>query len=163
MKNLKDKIKGKVAAKIAKGKAKIAAKCGGKPARACAALALACASLAALLAGCGTVTPSRSQSLAISDCTINIYGSGKGTTNDVARVEIASQAMQVETSGTETQTATPQYTTDVRPDIDVEVPVSKSGAAQSVGSTLGDAAAGLVKGLTSGDGGTTNDTASAAK
>lgn len=109
----KQDIKKKVAAKTAKGKAKVARKCG----KACVA-AFALLSLA--LAGCmGTSTPSRSQTLTITDTTINIYGSGDGTTNDVPRVELASQAMSIENSGTETQTSSPTQTTDVKPDIDV--------------------------------------------
>lgn len=105
----KKEIKKKVAAKTAKGKSKVARK-----------VAKACVLLAALaVAGCmGTAQPSRSQTLNISDCTINIYGSGDGTTNDVARVEIASQAMSIENSGTETQTATPSNTVDVPVRID---------------------------------------------
>ena len=133
IKNIKAKVAAKVAkavaktaSKIAKGKVKVAAKtgnckggkcCDGGKCKTCAvALALI---VAATLCGCGTVTPSRSQTLTLKDCTINIYGSGNGQTNDVARVEIASQAMSIENSGTETQTATPQYTTDVKPDVDV--------------------------------------------
>lgn len=131
-------IKAKVAAKIAKGNAKIAAKCGGKKAKACAAVAAL--GLAAALAGCGTVTPSRSQSLALKDCTINIYGSGNGATNDVPRVDIASQAMQVENSGSETQTATPQYTTDVKPDVDLNYNDALSAGASAAGSGANAAA-----------------------
>ena len=136
-------IKSKVAAKVAKGKEKVAAKCaGGKCTKACAALA-AVAALA--LAGCGTTTPSRSQTLTFDDCTFNIYGGGEGPkTNDVARVEIGSQAMAIETSGTETQTATPSYTTDVKPDIDVSAPI-KTPAGEVV-----DAAAKLVGGCADG-------------
>jgi hypothetical protein len=125
-------IKSKVAAKVAKGKKKVAAKCGKK---ACAAIA---ALVALALAGCGTTTPSRSQTLTFDDCTFNIYGGGADT-NDVARVEIGSQAMAIDTSGTETQTATPSYTTDVKPDIDVSVPVTKTPAAK-----VAEAAASLV-------------------
>ena len=133
IKNIKAKVAAKVAkavaktaSKIAKGKVKVAAKtgnckggkcCDGGKCKTCAvALALI---VAATLCGCGTTTPSRSQTLTLKDCIINIYGSGNGTTNDVARVDIASQAMSIENSGTETQTATPQYTTDVKPDVDV--------------------------------------------
>ena len=135
-------IKSKVAAKVAKGKKKVAAKCaGGKCTKACAALA-AVAALA--LAGCGTTTPSRSQTLTFDDCTFNIYGGGADT-NDVARVEIGSQAMAIETSGTETQTATPSYTTDVKPDIDVSVPLAKSPAGE-----VADAAFKLVGGCVGG-------------
>lgn len=112
MKTKKD-IKKKVAAKVAKGKSKIARKCG----KACVA---AFALLSLVLTGCmGTTTPSRSQTLTLTECTINIYGSGDGMTNDVARVEIASQAMSIENSGTESQTSSPTQTTDVKPDINV--------------------------------------------
>lgn len=109
-----DKCKKKAAAKVAKAKGKIARKCG-KAAK--VVIAIAC--LSVLFAGCqGTSTPSRSQTLTIKDCTINVYGSGTET-NEVARVEIATQAMSIENSGTESQTATPTQTTDVKPDIDV--------------------------------------------
>ena len=141
---IKSAVKAKVATAKAKAKAKVAAKLASKASAKCkggkcssrkddcsggacsygggkcktCAIAIALV-LAATLCGCGTVTPSRSQTLTIKDCTINIYGSGNGTTNDVARVDIASQAMSIENSGTETQTATPQYTTDVKPDVDL--------------------------------------------
>lgn len=126
---LKQVIKAKVAAKVAPKIAKVAAKaakckggacspCSGGKCKPCAvALALV---LAAALVGCqGTTTPSRSQTLTMKDCNVYIIGSGDGTTNDVARVEIASQAMAIENSGTESQTSTPTQTTDVKPDIDV--------------------------------------------
>ena len=103
-------IKKKVAAKVAKGKNKVAKKCGK-----CAlvAFALLC------VAGCLYPTaPSRSQNLTIRDCNIRIYGGG-AETGDVARVEIASQAMAIETSGTENNTNTPTQTTDIKPDVDV--------------------------------------------
>lgn len=126
---IKSAVKAKVAAAKAKAKAKVSAKLaskckGGKcsPCKGgkCSPCAIALAILvAATLCGCGTTTPSRSQTLTLKDCIINIYGSGNGTTNDVARVDIASQAMSIENSGTETQTATPQYTTDVKPDVDL--------------------------------------------
>lgn len=111
-KTIKGKEKAK--AKVARAKEKIARKCG-KAAK--VVIAIAC--LSVLFAGCqGTSTPSRSQNLTIKDCTINVYGSGTET-NEVARVEIATQAMSIENSGTESQTATPTQTTDVKPDIDV--------------------------------------------
>lgn len=127
-------IKSKVAAKIAKGKAKVARKCG-KAAKACAVIL--CGGI--LAAGCqGLTSPSRSQTITLDRCTINIYGGGKNT-NDVAQVEIASQAMQIETSGSETQTATPTQTTDVKPDIDVNL--TKGGGAANAASSLVGAAA----------------------
>lgn len=123
-----NKIKEKVAAKVAKGKGKVAAKCG--KGKACAAVALACG-VAASLVGCqGLTSPSRSQNMTIRNCTINVYGRGTET-NDVAGVEIASQAMSIENSGSETQAATPTQTTDVKPDIDVSVPVTRGGAASA--------------------------------
>lgn len=122
-------IKKKVAAKVAKGKTKIANKCK-KTAKACAAIAL----LAAFASGCqGLTSPSRSQTLTLDRCTINIYGGGKYT-NDVAQVEIASQAMSIENSGSETQTATPTQTTDVKPDIDANL--TKGGKAANAASSL---------------------------
>lgn len=136
---IKSAVKAKVTAAKAKAKAKVAAKIaaktkckGGKcsPCGDCGddcsdgkckpcAIALALV-LAATLCGCqGLTSPSRSQTLTMKDCNVYIIGSGDGTTNDVARVEIASQAMSIENSGTESQTATPTQTTDVKPDIDV--------------------------------------------
>ena len=159
IKNIKAKVAAKVAkavaktaSKIAKGKVKVAAKtgnckggkcCDGGKCKTCAvALALI---VAATLCGCGTVTPSRSQTLTLKDCTINIYGSGNGTTNDVARVDIASQAMSIENSGTETQTATPQYTTDVKPDVDLNYNGPTKTASDGVGGIV-DAVANAVSG-----------------
>ena len=142
---IKSAVKAKVTAAKAKAKAKVAAKlaakakckggecspcgddcsdgscspCSGGKCKPCAvALALV---LAATLCGCqGLTSPSRSQTLTMKDCNVYIIGSGDlGATNDVARVEIASQAMSIENSGTESQTATPTQTTDVKPDIDV--------------------------------------------
>lgn len=116
-------IKKKVAAKVAKGKAKVDKKCGK-----CAKAVIAIACLSVLLNGCmGTTTPSRSQSLTIKDCTINVYGCGTET-NEVARVELATQAMSIENSGTETQTSSPTQTTDVKPDIDVRYNDAIAGA-----------------------------------
>ena len=144
-------IKSKVAAKIAKGKAKVARKCG-KAAKACTVV-LCGGVLATGLSGCqGLTSPSRSQTLTIHDSTINIYGSGNGPTNDVARVEIASQAMQIETGGSETQTATPTQTTDVKPDIDVNL-TKGGGAANAASSLVGAAADALCAGGNCTDGG----------
>ena len=126
------KIKEKVAAKVAKGNAKVARKCGkGKAAKA-SALVLLCGVIAALTGCQGTTTPSRSQTLTFDDCKFYFYGGGDGPkTNEIARVEIGTQAMSIENSGSETQTATPTQTTDVKPDIDVTVPVNKANAGTS--------------------------------
>lgn len=116
-------IKKRVETKVAKAKSKVARKCG-KAAK--AVIAIAC--LSVLLTGCmGTTTPSRSQTLTIKDCTINVYGCGTET-NEVARVELATQAMSIENSGTETQTSSPTQTTDVKPDIDVRYNDAIAGA-----------------------------------
>jgi len=163
--------KAKIAAKIAKGNAKtsarVNAKCKGGKCSPCAdgdcsdgscspcsggkckpcAIALALV-LAATMCGCmGTSTPSRSQTLTLRDCTVNIYGSGDGTTNDVARVEIASQAMSIENSGTETQSATPTQTTDVKPDIDLNYNGPAKAAADSAGG-VAESAVELIKSAT---------------
>ena len=120
-------IKSKVAAKVAKGKAKIAAKCGkGKKAAKVAAAVLMAALCAAYLAGCQAPTvPSRSQTQTFDHCTFAFYGSGEGgKTNEVARVDIGSQAMSIENSGSETQTVTPTQTIDT--DAALDVPVTKT-------------------------------------
>ena len=109
-----DKAKAKCASKIAKGKAKVAKKC-----------AKACALAFALLVVCGCQqVPSRSQTLNIRDCEITIYG-GCGETNGLAAVEIGTQAMSIENSGTES--LTPTQTTDTKPDVDVSVGAAKGG------------------------------------
>ena len=141
---IKSAVKAKVTAAKAKAKAKVAAKlatkakckdgkcspcgddcsdgscspCSGGKCKPCAiVLALV---IAATMCGCqGLTSPIFSQTLMMKDCYVYIIGAGDGTTNDVARVEIASQAMSIENSGTESQTATPTQTTDVKPDIDV--------------------------------------------
>lgn len=171
---IKSAVKAKVTAAKAKAKAKVAAKiaakskckggkcspcadgdcsdgscspCSGGKCKPCAvALALV---LAATLCGCmGTSTPSRSQTLTMKDCIVNIYGSGDlGTTNDVARVEIASQAMAIENSGTETQTSTPTQTTDVKPDVDLNYNDPAKAAADSAGG-VAESAVELIKGAT---------------
>lgn len=128
------KGKAKTIAKMKDLKRKIARKCKGK-------VAIAIAFLFAALVGCQQV-PSRSQTLTMRDCVVNIYGCGDST-NAVPTVEIATQAMSVENSGTETLTPT----MDVRPTADVSVPVNRAGAAQSIGSTIGDAVAGLISGV----------------
>ena len=90
-----DKAKAKCASKVAKGKSKVAKKC-----------AKACALAFALLVVCGCQqVPSRSQTLNIRDCEITIYG-GCGETNGLAAVEIGTQAMSIENSGTESLTPT---------------------------------------------------------
>lgn len=168
---IKSAVKAKVTAAKAKAKAKVAAKiaakakckggkcspcadgdcsdgscspCSGGRCKPCAiALALV---IAATLCGCmGTTTPSRSQTLTMRDCTVNIYGSGDlGTTNDVARVDIASQNMMIENSGTESQTATPTQTTDVKPDIDLNYNDPAKAAADSAGG-VAESAVDLIK------------------
>ena len=134
-------IKKKVAAKVAKGKNKVAKKCGKKTKKVAAVVALL--AFAAVLDGCLYPTaPSRSQNLTIRDCDIRIYGGG-AETGDVARVEIASQAMAIETSGTENNTNTPTQTTDIKPDVDVNTTGGRTAgileSAISAGAALRDA------------------------
>ena len=125
-----DKAKAKCASKVAKGKAKVAKKC-----------AKACALAFALLVVCGCQqVPSRSQTLNIRDCEITIYG-GCGETNGLAAVEIGTQAMSIENSGTES--LTPTQTTDTKPDIDVTVggkaTAGKSGSVKEAATAVVDA------------------------
>lgn len=128
------KGKAKTAAKVARAKAKIARKAKG------CAVVLAAFALSFALTGCmGTQTPSRSQTLTIHDCTINIRGCGTET-NDVPRIEIATQAMSIENSGTESLTSSPTQTTDVKPDVNVNY-------AQGGGITNRGAGGGSAKGV----------------
>ena len=125
-----DKAKAKCASKVAKGKAKVAKKC-----------AKACSLAFALLVVCGCQqVPSRSQTLNIRDCEITIYG-GCGDTNGLAAVEIGTQAMSIENSGTES--LTPTQTTDTKPDIDVTVGgkanAGKSGSVKEAATAVVDA------------------------
>lgn len=88
--------------------------------------------------GC-QATPNRAQSLTFDTCTFNILA---GAASNAVPVEIATQAMAVETGGSETLTPT----STVSPTTTISVPVNKAGASQSVGSILGDAVASLFKG-----------------
>lgn len=109
---------------IKKAKKKATTKAKVKVAKKCSKVKKACACLALLLAivGCQQV-PSRSQTLTVRDCVITIYGGGD--TNGLASVEIGTQAMSIENSGTES--LTPTQTTDTKPDIDVSVGAAKGG------------------------------------
>lgn len=112
-----------------------------------------CLALLLLVAGCSTSEPASRATTARYDFG-SIHCDGKSTvTITIGDGAIASADS---TGSTETMTSSP--TNDVKPDIDVSVPVNKSGAAQSVGSVLGDAVAGLVKGaVTKGSGGQSAD------
>ena len=119
-------IKDKVAAKVAKGKAKVAEKCG-KGAK-CAAWLVATATLAAIV-GCSTAeapTAQRAQTVTVTDNTSNFsFGQcGPCVTNRTAVVpsfhfEFGTAAQANETSGTETMTATNTQTptNDVKTDL----------------------------------------------
>lgn len=113
---LRAKAKSKVAAKVAKAKAKV-----GKGCRNCAeSVAVLLAASVLMLAGClAPDAPSRSQTITFDRSTVNIYGCGADSarTNEVARVELATQAMAIETGGNETQTQTP--TMDISPKTDL--------------------------------------------
>ncbi|MBQ2628480.1 MAG: hypothetical protein IJG13_02265 [Kiritimatiellae bacterium] len=110
-------IKGKVAAKVAKGKAKIAAKCGksGKAAKACAVLALL-----AVFAGChmGEQPTAQRAQTANTEVKFLVEDGGKATFNFGA--EFVSQAQANETSGTETMTASPSNTPTVSTPIQID-------------------------------------------
>lgn len=137
------KAKEKVDAKVSKGKGKIAAKLGkaAKAVRCCVLLAFALA-----IVGCSTSEPASRATCAryeFGDITVDNGSTFTLTLGDGAIASADS------TGSTETMTANP--TNDVKPDLDVSVPVNKAGAAQSVGSVLGDAAAGLIRGAFSGN------------
>ena len=115
-------IKSKVAAKVAKGKAKVAAKCG-KAAK-CAALVFCLASL--VLAGC----QNPAQRAQTAETRIYIY---EGATANFGN-EFVSLAQSNETGGNDAgQTASP--TTETKPEIAVGVGGSSAGVGQSAGTT----------------------------
>lgn len=134
------KVAAKVAEKVGKAKAKIVKKCG----KAAKALLLALA-FAGVLCGCATSEPASRATCARYDFGDIKVDNGSTFTLTLGDGAIASADS---TGSTETMTANP--TNDVKPQTEVSVPVNKAGAAQSVGSVLGDAVAGLVKGAVSG-------------
>lgn len=114
-----NQAKEKVAAKVAKGKAKVAAKCG-KAAK-CVAL-LFC--LAFALTGCQN--PAQ-RSITI---TTEIYAYDKSQINVGGQGDVGSAAQSNETGGNDAgMTASP--TNDIKPDIDVSIPVNKANAGTS--------------------------------
>lgn len=117
-------IKQKVAAKVAKGKAKVAKKCGK-----CAAVktAVALFSVFALFANSGCTTPAQRAQTA--SCEIIIHG---GTVN--FGNEFQSLAQSNETGGNDAGQVTTQ-TTDTKPEIAVGVGGSSAGVGQSAGTT----------------------------
>lgn len=132
-KPVKDKIKEKAAAVKAKLK-------GAKPA---AAKCCILAALSLALVGCLDTAPASRATTASYriEVAVKVADGARGNTFNVPFTIGDGALASADSAGsTETQTATP--TMDVKPDIDVEIPVNKSGGgAQSVGSVLGDAVA----------------------
>lgn len=119
-----NQAKEKVAAKVAKGKAKVAAKCG-KAAK-CVAM-LFC--LAFALTGCQN--PAQ-RSITI---TTEIYAYDQSKINVGGQGDVGSAAQSNETGGNDAgMTASP--TNDIKPDIDVSIPVNKANAGTS-GASMG--------------------------
>ena len=112
-------VKEKVAAKVAKGKAKVAAKCG-KAAK-CVVLLFG---IVFVLAGCQN--PAQ-RSITI---TTEIYAYDKSHINVGGQGDVGSAAQSNETGGNDAgMTASP--TNDIKPDIDVSIPVNKANAGTS--------------------------------
>ena len=136
----------KITEKVTKAKAKIsekAAKVSKKAAKACALLALLLA-----ICGCATSEPaSRSTSASYGDIVVRFDDRAQ---NNTGTITIGDGALASADSAGSTETTNASPTNDVKPDIDVSVPVNKAGAGQSVGSVLGDAVAGLINGTTKG-------------
>lgn len=127
-------IKKKVAAKVAKGKAKVAAKCG-KTGKACILFAFLLA-----VAGCHMgeqPTAQRAQTSTIRDNVFNI--TVVMPTNAVVEkaespslhVEVGNQAQANETSGTETMTASPSNTPTVSTPVQIDARYNDAMAAAS--------------------------------
>ena len=130
-------IKGKVAAKVAKGKAKVADKCGkcGKAAKACAVIALLVA-----LVGCHMgeqPTAQRAQTSTIRDNVFNITvvmptnAVAENAERPALHVEVGNQAQANETSGTETMTASPSNTPTVSTPVQIDARYNDAMAAAS--------------------------------
>ena len=136
----------KITEKVGKAKAKIsekAAKVSKKAAKACALLALILA-----IGGCPTSEPaSRATSASYGDIIVRV---GEGARDNKVTLTIGDGALASADSAGSNETMTASPTNDVKPDVDVSVPVNKAGAGQSVGSVLGDAVAGLINGTTKG-------------
>ena len=124
------KAGGKVAAKIAAKKEKIAAKCGKRAAK-CAVVLIA---LAFVLSGCATADPSsRSTSGEFGDTepTVKVVFE-KGSSNNTATITMpitlgdAAVASADSSGSTETQTASPTNTTDIKPKTDVNTTGGRS-------------------------------------
>ena len=123
----------KAAKKIAEKKAKIAAKCGKKAAK-CAAFALL---LSACCLGCATSDPSsRSTAATYGDITVKF----DRACSNVVTITIGDGAIaSADSAGsTETTTATPTNTTDVRPKTDVNTTGGRSaGVLESIVGAFG--------------------------
>ena len=125
-----NKIKEKVAAKVAKGKAKVAAKCG-KAKKACAMLVMS--ALFAAVAGCKMGEQPTAQRAQTANTRVEyiVKDGGRATFNFGA--EFVSQAQANETSGTETMSNAPKNTPTVTTDTDtaLDIPVNKGNAGTS--------------------------------
>lgn len=133
-------IKGKVAAKVAKGKAKVADKCGKtskavKAAKACAVLAFLVA-----VAGChmGELpTAQRAQTSTIRDNVITVTvvmptnAVAENAEKPAIHVEVGNLAQANETSGTETMTASPSNTPTVSTPVQIDARYNDAMAAAS--------------------------------
>lgn len=125
-----NKIKEKVAAKVAKGKAKVAAKCG-KAKKACALFAVA--AMFAAVAGCRMgEQPTAQRAQTANTCVEYIVKDGGRATFNFG-AEFVSQAQANETSGTETMSNAPKNTPTVTTDTDtaLDIPVNKGNAGTS--------------------------------
>lgn len=107
-------IKKKVAAKVAKGKAKVAAKCG-KTGKACILFAFLLA-----VAGCHMGEQPTAQRAQTANTEVKFLVEDGGTATFNFGAEFVSQAQANETSGTETMTASPSNTPTVSTPIQID-------------------------------------------
>ena len=116
-------IKSKVAAKVARGKAKVARKCG-KGAKACAIVLMA--ALCTAMCGCKMGEQPTAQRAQTANTYVYVY---EGATANFGS-EFVSLAQANETGGAETMTNTPQNTPTVTTDTDaaLDIPVNKTNA-----------------------------------
>ena len=135
-----DKVKEKVSAAKAKIESKV------KKTNPVVKKTVALLGLVLLIAGCATSDPASRMTYARYE-----FGDIRVDNGSTFNMTLGDGALASADSSGSTESMTASPTNDVKPDIDVSVPINKAGTGQSVGSVLGDAVTGLIKGVTTKD------------
>lgn len=153
VKNIKNAVKAKVTAKIAKAKNKVAQKCKGGKCGKCAAFAAALV-VAALCAGCHMgeqPTAQRAQTSMVRDNVFHITvvmptnAVAENAKTPAIHVEVGNQAQMNDTGGSETMTASPSNTPTVSTPVRIDARYNDaiSGATAASKSVLGSIGDGI--------------------